>query len=131
MNKYTDILLTRNPVILVRSVVRGRTIDSNDPPRCVVSENHDKFSDRHGNELFGSSEVTEIHSTTTMSSDIIDDKIEDLHPVNHSMSCKKQTLPESLPHGNSILGNARPQSFPFLLFSFQRSMGVTRVFHLF
>ena len=67
-------------------------MDSHDPPRCVESENHVKFYDKHDNELFGSSEITATSSTTTVSLDIDNDKIENLHPTNHSMSCKKNTL---------------------------------------
>ena len=37
VNKYCDIPLRRNPVTLVRSVVRSRDIMSSDTPNCVES----------------------------------------------------------------------------------------------
>ena len=53
-----DIPIRRNPVTLVRSVVRQRNlVTSDDAPRCVKSLTGFKFFNRNGDELFGTEEV--------------------------------------------------------------------------
>jgi hypothetical protein len=53
-----DILIHRNPVTLVQSVVRQRSlVTSNDVPSCVESHNGFKFYNRNGDELLGTEEV--------------------------------------------------------------------------
>ena len=98
-------------------------MDSHDPPRCVESDNRFKFYDRHGNELFGSSEITETPSTTTVSLDTDNDKIKYLHSANRSMYCKKNTLPKSLPYGKSSLESVNSQSFSTSTFLYPEDHG--------
>lgn len=54
---FTEIPLRRNPVTLIRSVVRPRTIGSPFAPSCRVSPDGFKFFNRLGEELFGSEET--------------------------------------------------------------------------
>ena len=56
---FKDIPQRRNPVTLVRCVVRPRVMTSTDAPVCEKSTDGFKFYNSHGIEIFG----TEEHST--------------------------------------------------------------------
>ena len=57
-----DISLQRNPVTLVRSVVRSRKIDSLTIPSCRVSPIGYQFYNRDSIELFGKEDVEASHA---------------------------------------------------------------------
>jgi len=56
-NNRNDIPVTRNPVTLVRSVIRKRNISSDSAPRCVQSREGFHFFTRDDVELFGDEEL--------------------------------------------------------------------------
>ena len=66
MVHYTDIPLRRNPVTLVRSVVRPRKITCPYAPSCIETPIGFKFFNRHGVEIFGTEETEpSLHPTGT------------------------------------------------------------------
>ena len=54
---YSDIPLTNRPVTLVRSVVRGRDMDSEEVPMCTFNDEEFVFKNRHGTDLIGNIEL--------------------------------------------------------------------------
>ena len=56
--KYKDIPLYRNPVTLVRCVVRSRDLSSCNIPRCVKNDKGFTFLTDDGVELLGEEELT-------------------------------------------------------------------------
>ena len=58
VNEKGKIPIHRNPVTLIRSVVRGRALNSTQAPSCVESKAGFKFFNRSGVELFGTEETT-------------------------------------------------------------------------
>jgi len=57
VKSYNDISSARNPVTLVRSVLRKRDLNSDDAPRCTRTEDGFKFTNRDGEELLGEEEL--------------------------------------------------------------------------
>ena len=56
-NTANKIPIHRNPVTLIRSVVRSRELDSTHAPSCVESQAGFKFYNRSDDELFGADET--------------------------------------------------------------------------
>ena len=58
VSSYKNIPSRRNPVTLVQSVVRPRSLVTSDGvPRCVESSHGFKFFNRNGDDFFGAGEV--------------------------------------------------------------------------
>ena len=55
--EYKDIPTTRNPVVLVRCVVRSRDLSSSMVPRCHKEDEEFKFFNTQGDEIFGDEEL--------------------------------------------------------------------------
>ena len=56
--EYKDIPLRRNPITLVRCVVRSRDLSSEFAPRCIKEDDEQfKFFNSEGVELFGENEL--------------------------------------------------------------------------
>ena len=72
VNTENRIPIYRNPLILVRSVVRSRALDSTHVARCVKPQTGFKFYNRSGEELFGTEE------TNTSSCDLNENKFQKL-----------------------------------------------------
>ena len=93
MEDITDIPLQRNPVILVRSVVRSRKLGSNNQSTCRISPNGFQFYDKNSIELFRTEEEDASHVNTTQ-----DDLDEDVHgpcePIYPSVSQANEDIEE-------------------------------------
>ena len=93
---YKDISLHRNPVTLVRCVVRSRDLTSSIAPRCMQDDVGFKFYTSKGVELFGEEELSPASDCPPPGSDVqMSEEDTNLEEQTHEVTPDASTLPQS------------------------------------